>query len=98
MRLITAALLSAAAIVPSLAPAQTPLPDPADAAATVPDVTVTSAFDGYRPYRDDEGPGWKQLNRDVLERPAKGRTTADAKPGNPAGDGGGHSTHGGAAR
>ncbi|HDR9510235.1 hypothetical protein C5615_28510 [Burkholderia cepacia] len=98
MRLITAALLSAAAIVPSLAPAQTPFPDPADAAATVPDVAVTSAFDGYRPYRDDEGPGWKQLNRDVLERPAKGRTIADAKPGNPAGDGGAHSTHGGAAR
>ncbi|UVE67285.1 MULTISPECIES: hypothetical protein [Burkholderia] len=98
MRLITAALLSAAAIVPSLAPAQTPFPDPADAAATVPDVTVTSAFDGYRPYRDDEGPGWKQLNRDVLERPAKGRTTADTKPGNPAGNGGAHAMHGGAAR
>lgn len=90
MRLITAALLSAAAFMPSLAPAQTPLPDPADAAAPVPDVTVTSAFDGYRPYRDDEGPGWKQLNRDVTERPAK--------PGNAARNGGAHATHGGAAR
>ncbi|AOR71628.1 hypothetical protein BBJ41_29710 [Burkholderia stabilis] len=94
MRLITAALLGAAAIVPSLAPAQTLFPDPADAAATVPDVTVTSAFDGYRPYRDDEGPGWKQLNRDVMARPAK----RDAKPGNTTGHGGVHSTHGGAAR
>ncbi|KVL19159.1 hypothetical protein [Burkholderia cepacia] len=81
MRLITAALLGAAAIVPSLASAHTPLPDPADAAAAVPDVTVTSAFDGYRPYRDDEGPGWKQLNRDVTERPAKGRTTGHAAGG-----------------
>ncbi|VWD41996.1 hypothetical protein [Burkholderia lata] len=93
MRLITAALLSAAALVPSLAPAQTPLPDPADAAAAVPDVTVTSVFDGYRPYRDDEGPGWKQLNRDVMERPAKGRSTGGA-----AGNSATHSTHGGAAR
>ena len=48
-----------------------PLPDPADATVAVPDITVTSAFDGYRPYRDDEGPGWKQLNRDVMARPAE---------------------------
>ncbi|VWB08586.1 hypothetical protein BLA6860_00217 [Burkholderia lata] len=93
MRLITAALLGAAALVPSLAPAQTPLPDPADATAAVPDVTVTSVFDGYRPYRDDEGPGWKQLNRDVMERPAKGRTTGGAP-----GSGAAHSKHGGAAQ
>ncbi|NTZ87522.1 hypothetical protein FCJ61_32170 [Burkholderia metallica] len=92
MRLIIAALWGAAALVPSLAPAQTPFPDPADAAASVPDVTVPSAFDGYRPYRDDAGPGWKQLNRDVMERPAKGRTTGVA------GTGAAHSTHGGAAR
>ncbi|MBZ5795323.1 hypothetical protein K8353_34905 [Burkholderia contaminans] len=92
MRLITAALLGAAALVPSLAPAQTPLPDPADATVAVPDVTVPSAFDGYRPYRDDEGPGWKQLNRDVMERPAKGRATGGA-----AGSGAVHSKHGGAA-
>ncbi|WP_175818794.1 hypothetical protein [Burkholderia sp. BCC0419] len=92
MRLIIAALWGAAALVPLLAPAQTPFPDPADAAASVPDVTVTSAFDGYRPYRDDAGPGWKQLNRDVMERPAKGRTTGAA------GNGAAHSTHGGAAR
>ncbi|EOH6072095.1 hypothetical protein [Burkholderia cenocepacia] len=89
MRLIIAALLGAAALVPSLAPAQTLFSDPADAAASVPDVTVTSAFNGYRPYRDDAGPGWKQLNRDVMERPAKGRTTGNAAP---------HSTHGGATR
>ncbi|HHL4078438.1 hypothetical protein [Burkholderia sola] len=93
MRLIIAALWGAAALVPSLAPAQTAFPDPADAAASVPDVTVTSAFDGYRPYRDDTGPGWKQLNRDVTERPAKGRTRSGA-----AGNGAVHSTHGGATR
>ncbi|KWH54797.1 hypothetical protein ACGTRS_27100 [Burkholderia semiarida] len=93
MRLIIAALWSAAALAPSLAPAQTRFPDPADAAASVPDVTVTSAFDGYRPYRDDAGPGWQQLNRDVTERPAKGHTSGAA-----AGNGAAHSTHGGAAR
>ncbi|WP_321810661.1 MULTISPECIES: hypothetical protein [unclassified Burkholderia] len=97
MRLIIAALLGAASLVPSLAPAQTAFPDPADAAASVPDVTTTSAFDGYVPYRDDAGPGWKQLNRDVMERPAKGATkgpaTGHAKPGNPAG-GAAHSMHG----
>ncbi|WP_431227962.1 hypothetical protein [Burkholderia contaminans] len=93
MRFITAALLSAAALVPSLAPAQTPLPDPADATVAVPDITVTSAFDGYRPYRDDEGPGWKQLNRDVMARPAKGRATGGA-----AENGTAHSQHGGAAQ
>ncbi|WP_321802808.1 hypothetical protein [Burkholderia sp. BCC1993] len=105
MRLIIAALLGAASLVPSLAPAQTAFPDPADAAASVPDVTTTSAFDGYVPYRDDAGPGWKQLNRDVMERPAKGATkgpatghaTGHAKPGNPAG-GVGHSMHGGAGQ
>ncbi|KHK59712.1 hypothetical protein PI86_07810 [Burkholderia sp. A9] len=97
MRLITAALLGAAALMPSLAPAQTDFPDPADAAAPVPDVTVTSAFDGYAPYRDDAGPGWKQLNRDVMERPAKGHTTGHPKPVNPAG-GAAHSMHGGAAQ
>ncbi|WP_321850428.1 hypothetical protein [Burkholderia diffusa] len=97
MRLITAALLGAAALVPSLAPAQTAFPDPADAAASVPDVAVTSAFDGYVPYRDDAGPGWKQLNRDVMARPAKGNTTGHAKPGRAAA-GPAHSMHGGAAQ
>ncbi|AOI96088.1 hypothetical protein [Burkholderia sp. LA-2-3-30-S1-D2] len=97
MRLITAALLGAAALVPSLAPAQTAFPDPADAAAPVPDVTVTSAFDGYAPYRDDAGPGWKQLNRDVMARPAKGGTTGHAKPENAAA-GAAHSMHGGAGQ
>ncbi|WP_321923410.1 hypothetical protein [Burkholderia sp. BCC1998] len=101
MRLIIAALLGAASLVPSLAPAQTAFPDPADAAASVPDVTTTSAFDGYVPYRDDAGPGWKQLNRDVMERPVKaptkGAATGHAKPGNPAG-GAAHSTHGGAGQ
>ncbi|KUY89166.1 MULTISPECIES: hypothetical protein [unclassified Burkholderia] len=97
MRLITAALLGAAALVPSLAPAQTAFPDPADAAASVPDVTVTSAFDGYVPYRDDAGPGWKQLNRDVTARPAKGNTAGHAKPENAAA-GASHSMNGGAAQ
>ncbi|WDR88052.1 hypothetical protein [Burkholderia ambifaria] len=98
MRLTIAALLGAAALVPSLAPAQTPRPDPADAAAPVSDVAVPSAFDGYARYQDDAGPGWKQLNRDVMERPAKGRAkSGSAKPGSAAG-GAAHSMHGEAAQ
>ncbi|MGZ2749094.1 hypothetical protein [Burkholderia stagnalis] len=69
MQLILAALLGAAAFLPSFAHATTTTtpPDPADAAAPVPVPAhaVPSAFDGYRPYRDGEGPGWQQLNRAV---------------------------------
>ncbi|PTB20547.1 hypothetical protein C9I57_11960 [Trinickia symbiotica] len=72
MRLISAALLGAAAILPALAHAETTLPDPTDPAASVPTITVPSAFADYQRYRDEDGPGWKQLNRAVNEAPANG--------------------------
>ncbi|MFM0412550.1 MULTISPECIES: hypothetical protein [Paraburkholderia] len=59
------ALLSAAALMPALVHATTTLPDPADAAATVPAVSVSSAFADYQPYRDQKAPTWQELNRAV---------------------------------
>lgn len=72
MRTITAALLGAAAILPSLAHAATTLADPADPSASVPPLTAPSAFDGYQPYRDGEGLDWQQLNRAVTAKPMRG--------------------------
>jgi hypothetical protein len=65
MRMFIAALLSAAALLPALVHATTALPDPADAAASVPAVSVPSAFADYRPYRDQKAPGWQEVNRAV---------------------------------
>jgi len=74
MRSITAALLGAAAILPSLAHATTTLADPADPSASVPALTASSALDGYQPYRDGDGEGasWQQLNRAVTAKPIRG--------------------------
>ncbi|TCW84238.1 hypothetical protein C5O80_14395 [Burkholderia sp. SRS-46] len=98
MRLILAALLGAAAFLPPFAHATTALPDPADAAAPVPaHAAVPSAFDGYRPYRDGEGPGWRQLNRAVTE-PAR-RAATPGKPADaPHSNHTNHATHGSPAR
>lgn len=65
MRMFIAALLSAAALLPALVHATTTLPDPADAAASVPAVSVPSAFADYQPYRDQKAPAWQELNRSV---------------------------------
>ncbi|MFM0197933.1 hypothetical protein PQQ81_30375 [Paraburkholderia strydomiana] len=65
MRMYIAALVSAAALLPALVHATTPLPDPADAAASVPAVSVPSAFADYQPYRDQKAPSWQELNRAV---------------------------------
>ncbi|HTH75705.1 MAG TPA: hypothetical protein VL635_14995 [Trinickia sp.] len=75
MRLISAALLGAAASLPTLVHATIMIPDPADAAARVPAISAPSAFDGYRPYNDADNPTWQQLNQAVWEKPAKGRMT-----------------------
>jgi hypothetical protein len=69
MRLISAALLGAAASLPTLVHAGTTISDPADAAAPVPAITVPSAFDGYRRYSDADHASWQQLNRAVEEKP-----------------------------
>ncbi|MCC8392361.1 hypothetical protein LJ656_07150 [Paraburkholderia sp. MMS20-SJTR3] len=73
MRTITAALVGAGAVLPLLAHAATAVPDPTDAAASVPAVTVQSAFDGYKSWQDGEAPGWQQLNRAVA--PSRGVIT-----------------------
>ncbi|OAJ53884.1 hypothetical protein A6V36_10520 [Paraburkholderia ginsengiterrae] len=65
MRMFIAALSSAAALLPALVHATTQNPDPADAAASVPAVSVPSAFADYQPYRDQQGPTWQELNRSV---------------------------------
>ncbi|RQR52018.1 hypothetical protein DIE19_28775 [Burkholderia sp. Bp9126] len=109
MRLITAALLGAAAVLPTPVHATTSLPDPADATAAVPDMTVPSAFDGYRPYGDATPKRWPQLNRVVQDELAihgkkhGGMKHAGMKhgsePDEPAGDQpAGHAMHGEAAR
>ena len=73
MRTISAALLGASAVLPLLAHATT-LSDPTDAAASVPAVTVQSAFDGYKSWQDGDAPSWQQLNRAVA--PSRGKTAA----------------------
>ncbi|RQS71525.1 hypothetical protein DID96_12360 [Burkholderia sp. Bp8963] len=99
MRLIFAALFGAAATLPSLVHATTTIPDPTDAAASVPAITVPSAFDGYQPYRDSDGPTWQQLNRAVMDKPAKGGMKRDAMPKKPTDSTGTHhSMHGDAAQ
>ncbi|CAB3803497.1 hypothetical protein LMG28614_05834 [Paraburkholderia ultramafica] len=65
MRMFIAALFSAAALLPALAHATTALPDPTDAAASVPAVSVPSAFADYQPYLDQKAPTWQELNRAV---------------------------------
>jgi hypothetical protein len=72
MRTISAALLGAGAVLPLLAHATTAVPDPTDTAASVPAVTVQSAFDGYKSWQDGEAPSWQQLNRAVA--PSRGVT------------------------
>jgi hypothetical protein len=65
MQMFIAALLGAAALLPALVHATTTFPDPTDAAASVPSVSVPFAFADYQPYRDSKAPGWQELNRSV---------------------------------
>lgn len=69
MRLIFAALLGAVASLPTLVHATTTPPDPADPAASVPAISVPSAFAGYRRYKDADNPTWQQLNQAVQDKP-----------------------------
>ncbi|HEM7850246.1 hypothetical protein NUV26_13615 [Burkholderia pseudomultivorans] len=91
MRLTIAALLSAAASLPALSHATTTTPDPTDAAASVPAVSVPSVFDGYRPYSDADNPTWQQLNQAVQDKPVKGGMKHDGTPDKPSGNN--HSNH-----
>ncbi|KVD82525.1 hypothetical protein WS62_23075 [Burkholderia sp. ABCPW 14] len=98
MRKISAALLGASAAWPALVHA-TMFADPADAAASVPAIVAPSALDGYRGYRDDDGPTWQQLNRAVAE-PPRNAAAPSAKAGNgaAAAHGGHGAMHGEAAQ
>jgi hypothetical protein len=71
MRMFIAALLSAAAVLPTLGHATTAPPDPTDAAASVPAVSVPSAFADYQPYRDQKAPSWQELNQAVTNSSGK---------------------------
>lgn len=71
MRMFIAALAGAAALLPALVHATTALPDPTDAAASVPAVSVPSVFADYQPYRDQKAPSWQELNRAVTTSPGK---------------------------
>jgi hypothetical protein len=65
MRMFISALVSAAALLPALGHAAPALPDPTDAAASVPAVSVPSAFADYQPYQDQKAPTWQELNQAV---------------------------------
>ncbi|CAM2342052.1 MULTISPECIES: hypothetical protein [Burkholderia] len=90
MRILSAALVGAAAALPTLVLATTSVPDPSDAAASVPAVAAPSAFDDYQPYRDGEAPTWQQVNRAVTPaRPSSKREATSSSPSNTSH----HSTH-----
>lgn len=71
MRMFIAALPGAAALLPALVLATTALPDPTDAAVSVPVVSVPSAFADYQPYREQKAPTWQELNRAVTSPSGK---------------------------
>lgn len=95
MRLISAALLGAAASWPALAHATTTTPDPADATASVPAISAPSAFDGYRPYDEAGNRTWRELNQAVQDKPIKGGAPHGGAMNKPTGGGQSkHSQHG----
>ena len=81
MRTISAALLGAGAALSLLAHASAAIPDPTDAAAPVPAVTVQSTFDGYKSWQDNEAPSWQELNRAVAPTRRETGTTHSQQPG-----------------
>ena len=95
MRTISAALIGAGAVLPLLAHAA--LPDPTDAGASVPAVTVQSGFDGYKSWQDGETPGWQQLNRAVAPGQRKTGTKHGQQAESPQEGKGGHE-HGGESK
>ncbi|SMF99588.1 hypothetical protein [Burkholderia singularis] len=86
MRLISAALLGAAASLPTLVHATKTIPDPTDAAASVPAISAAPAFDGYRRYNDADNLTWPQLNQAVQGKPAGGGIMHGGEMNESAGD------------
>ena len=95
MRILSAALVGAAAALPALVLATTSAPDPSDAAASVPAVAAPSAFDDYQPYKDGEVPTWRQVNRAVM--PAQTSSKRGGASGRPSNENH-HATHEGAGQ
>jgi hypothetical protein len=75
MRIILAALLTAAAAMRSFASEAPSLPDPTDAAASVPAESVPSVTGAYQPFQDKPVASWPELNNAVAT-PAKRRGVA----------------------
>ncbi|MFM0327847.1 hypothetical protein [Caballeronia glebae] len=71
MRIILAALLAAAAAMPSVASEKPFLPDPTDAAASVPSASVPAIADSYQSFQDKPVGSWRDLNNAVAPPPKK---------------------------
>ncbi|KDR28433.1 hypothetical protein BG60_10755 [Caballeronia zhejiangensis] len=71
MRNILAALLTAAAAMPSFASETPSLPDPTDAAAPVPSVMVPAIAGSYQSFQDKPVGPWSELNNAVAPTPKK---------------------------
>lgn len=92
------ALLVALALAAGAAAAQrAPQPDPRDPSAKVPPAAYRSAFDGYRPFAEQDLGDWRRANEEVGaagghagHRPGQGpgRDTSKPQPGKPESSGG----------
>jgi len=71
MRNILAALLTAAAAMPSFASETSSLPEPTDAAVPVPSVTVPAIAGTYQSFQDKPVGSWSKLNNAVAPNPRK---------------------------
>ena len=74
-------------------------PNPNDPKAKVPPIEYRSAFEGYRPFSDQEAADWRKANEEVGaagghagHRPGQGpgRPTSKPQPGQPDKEHGGH--------
>lgn len=85
-----------------------PAPDPKDPAVSVPRLIYRSAFEGYRPFADQDIAPWRKANEEVgaarghtghAPGQAAGAQTSKPQPGSPqssgrpAETGGGHGGH-----
>ncbi|GJH18094.1 hypothetical protein CBA19CS22_16150 [Caballeronia novacaledonica] len=73
MRIILTALLTAAAAMPSFASEKPSLPDPTDAAASVPSASVPPIVGSYQSFKDKPVGSWRELNNAVAPSPKKSR-------------------------
>ena len=62
---IAFAVLSALALDAAAQQKPSPLPQPADPAASVPKAVYQSAFEGYVPFREQELASWPKVNEEV---------------------------------